>query len=76
MKPRVTLADLQAYERLKVLPLGTKLKARDAVFTLDFVWGLHDPHMPRLELKYRENKKLHTYNCRIGDPLMLELSPL
>ena len=72
MKPKISYADLPwmaAFAKLKDLPKGTKLKAGEYEFKLD--WVNDDP--PSVWLKYREDKQLKDYIVRKGDALILEL---
>jgi hypothetical protein len=71
MKPRVSLSTyqwLQAFERMKSLPAGTKL----GEFTFSHV--LDDPHPPSVWLTHRVNKKLQHRGIRLGDPLIFDLA--
>ena len=69
-KPRVSLSIyrwLQAFERMKSLPQGTRL----GEFTFNYV--LDDPHPKSVWLTHRVNKKLQGRGVRLGDPLIHEL---
>ena len=69
-KPRVSLSIyqwLQAFERVKSLPHGTRL----GEFTFNYV--LDDPHPKSVWLTHRVNKKLQGRGVRLGDPLIHEL---
>lgn len=76
-KPRVTLAELrwlQAFATFRGLPDGTKLRADEREFVLD--WVCDEPHPPSVWLKHRVNGRLTPYICRKGDPLIHELKSL
>ena len=82
MKPRVSYSAvfgdpnaswMVAFDKLKSLPEGTKLYARDKQFTLDHV--LDAPHPPSIHLKHRVHGRLQSWIVRRGDTLMTELSP-